>query len=116
MLGGFGGALGKGSLTFVSRSALASGHAESPGLRKHQSARKGNGRIREADKIDNAYVPVREIEVQTYSLRADGHLLSCEPATVLPLAQRDLLCSEVRRAVLGVKAPRRMAAASQSRR
>jgi len=91
MFGAFGGALARGSLTFVSSSALSGGAAESYGLRKHLSAVKGCRTVRKADMVHNAYAPVMEIDAQTYAVRADGQLLTCEPATVLPMAQRYFL-------------------------
>jgi urease subunit alpha len=47
--------------------------------------------IRKANMVHNAYAPTMEIDAQTYSVRADGQLLTCEPAKVLPMAQRYFL-------------------------
>jgi urease subunit alpha len=91
MFGSFGGALARTSLTFVSQAALASGAAESYALRKRLSAVKGCRTVRKADMVHNAYTPVMEIDAQTYAVRADGQLLTCEPASVLPMAQRYFL-------------------------
>jgi urease subunit alpha len=91
MFGSFGGALARTSLTFVSQAALASGAAESYSLRKRLSAVKGCRTVRKADMVHNAYTPVMEIDAQTYAVRADGQLLTCEPASVLPMAQRYFL-------------------------
>ncbi|HEY6134191.1 MAG TPA: urease subunit alpha, partial [Rubrivivax sp.] len=91
MFGSFGGALGKGSLTFVSQASLASGHAESLGLHKRLATVKGNRTVKKAHMVHNAYAPLMEIDAQTYAVRADGQLLTCEPATVLPMAQRYFL-------------------------
>jgi urease subunit alpha len=91
MFGSFGGALARGSLTFVSQAALGSGAAESYGLRKRLSAVKGCRTVKKADMVHNAYTPVMEIDAQTYTVRADGQLLTCEPAKVLPMAQRYFL-------------------------
>ena len=91
MFGSFGGALARTSLTFVSQAALASGAAESYALRKRLSAVKGCRTVRKADMVHNAYTPVMEIDAQTYAVRADGQLLTCEPATELPMAQRYFL-------------------------
>ena len=91
MFGSFGGALANGSLTFLSGVALASGLADRLGLRKTVSAVRGNRTVTKADMVHNAYLPVMEIDPQTYSVRADGQLLTCEPATVLPMAQRYFL-------------------------
>jgi urease subunit alpha len=91
MFGSFGGALARTSLTFVSQAALASGAAESYALRKRLSAVKGCRTVRKVDMVHNGYTPVMEIDAQTYAVRADGQLLTCEPASVLPMAQRYFL-------------------------
>jgi urease subunit alpha len=91
MFGAFGGALARGSLTFVSQAALAGGVAERHGLRKQLSAVKGCRMLSKRDMVHNALTPVMEIDHQTYEVRADGQLLTCEPATVLPMAQRYFL-------------------------
>jgi urease subunit alpha len=91
MFGAFGGALARGSLSFVSQAALAGGSAESLGLHKHLAAVKGCRTATKRDMIHNAYLPAMQIDPQTYEVRADGVLLGCEPATVLPMAQRYFL-------------------------
>ncbi len=91
MFGSFGGALARGSLTFVSQAALASGAVESLGLHKRLAAVKGCRSVKKAHMVHNAYTPKMEIDAQTYSVRADGQLLTCEPATELPMAQRYFL-------------------------
>ncbi len=91
MFGSFGGALSATSLTFLSQSALAAGAAERYGLRKVVSAVKGCRSVKKADMVHNAYAPRMQIDPQTYHVRADGQLLTCEPATVLPMAQRYFL-------------------------
>jgi urease subunit alpha len=91
MFGSFGGALANGSITFVSQAALANGHAESLGLHKRLAAVKGNRGVKKADMVHNHYAPTMEIDAQTYTVHADGVLLTCEPATVLPMAQRYFL-------------------------
>ncbi|PPE67985.1 urease subunit alpha [Caldimonas caldifontis] len=91
MFGSFGGALSATSLTFLSQSALAAGAAERYGLRKEVSAVKGCRSVKKADMVHNAYAPRMQIDPQTYHVRADGQLLTCEPATVLPMAQRYFL-------------------------
>ena len=91
MFGAFGGAVGRGSLTFVSQASLALGTVESLGLHKTISAVKGCRTVRKADMVHNGYTPVMEIDAQTYAVRADGQLLTCEPASVLPMAQRYFL-------------------------
>jgi urease subunit alpha len=61
------------------------------GLSKNLSAVKGIRAVRKQHMVHNSYLPVMEIDAQTYSVRADGQLLTCEPAKVLPLAQRYFL-------------------------
>ena len=91
MFGAFGGAIARGSISFVSQASLANGAAEGYGLHKHLSAIKGCRSVRKHDMVHNAYLPRMEIDAQTYAVRADGELLTCEPATVLPMAQRYFL-------------------------
>jgi urease subunit alpha len=91
MFGSYGGALARTSLTFVSQAALASGAAESYGLHKPLAAVRACRSVRKADMVHNDYLPVMQIDAQTYEVRADGQLLTCEPATVLPMAQRYFL-------------------------
>ena len=64
---------------------------EKIGLRKRLVAVKGTRTIGKADLILNNYQPHIEVDSQTYQVRADGQLLTCKPATVLPLAQRYFL-------------------------
>jgi urease subunit alpha len=91
MFGAFGGAVHKGSLSFVSQAALAAGVKERYGLAKPLAAVKNIRSVRKQHMVHNAYLPVMEINAQTYSVRADGQLLTCEPAVKLPLAQRYFL-------------------------
>jgi urease subunit alpha len=91
MFGSFGGALTHGSLTFVSQASLANGAAAGLGLRRTLAAVKGCRSVRKPDMVHNNYLPVMEIDAQTYSVRADGQLLTCEPAVSLPMAQRYFL-------------------------
>jgi urease subunit alpha len=91
MFGSFAGALARTSITFVSQASLANGVAESYGLHKHLSAVKGCRAVRKMHMVHNHYTPVMQIDAQTYEVRADGQLLTCEPATVLPMAQRYFL-------------------------
>ncbi|MEY4416291.1 MAG: urease subunit alpha, partial [Pseudomonadota bacterium] len=91
MFGAHGRAVGAGSLTFVSRPSMALGHAERLGLSKTLSAVRGCRTLRKADMVHNGYAPVMEIDAQTYQVRADGRLLTCEPAVELPMAQRYFL-------------------------
>ena len=89
MFGSFGGALSAGSLSFVSQGGLAA--AQGYGLKKSLSVVKGCRTVKKTDMVHNAYLPRMEIDAQTYEVRADGQLLTCEPATVLPMAQRYFL-------------------------
>jgi len=91
MFGSFGKALGPTSISFVSQASLANGTAESYGLGKRLVAVKGNRTVTKRDMVHNAYMPVMQIDAQTYQVRADGVLLTCEPATVLPMAQKYFL-------------------------
>ena len=91
MFGAFGGAIAKGSLTFVSQAGLAAGIKEKFGLAKNLVAVKNIRGVRKQHMVHNAYLPKMEIDAQTYAVRADGQLLTCEPATSLPMAQRYFL-------------------------
>jgi urease subunit alpha len=91
MFGSYGGALARTSLTFVSHVALSSGAAEACGLHKQLAVVKGCRGVRKTDMVHNAWLPAMQVDPQTYQVRADGQLLTCEPATVLPMAQRYFL-------------------------
>ncbi|QJC55423.1 Urease subunit alpha 1 [Polaromonas vacuolata] len=91
MFGSFGAALTKGSLSFVSQASLDAGIAQNYGLQKTLSAIKNVRNVRKQHMVHNAYLPKMEIDAQTYAVRADGQLLTCEPATSLPMAQRYFL-------------------------
>ena len=91
MFGAFGGALARGSLTFVSQAGLAAGIGSRFGLKKTLSAVKNIRNIGKRHMIHNDYVPRMEVDAQTYAVRADGHLLTCEPANSLPMTQRYFL-------------------------
>ena len=91
MFGAYGGALAHGSLSFVSRAALDAGIGDAYGLRKPLAAVKNCRTVTKADMLHNAWLPRMQIDAQTYEVRADGELLTCEPASVLPMAQRYFL-------------------------
>ncbi len=91
MFGAFGGAQAATSLTFVSAAAAATDLATRLGLHKRLAAVQGTRSVRKADMLLNDYQPHMEVDPQTYEVRADGQLLTCEPAEVLPLAQRYFL-------------------------
>ena len=91
MFGAFGGALARGSLTFVSQAGLKADIGTRFGLQKTLSAVHNIRAITKRDMVHNHLTPRMEVDAQTYAVRADGELLTCEAATVLPLAQRYFL-------------------------
>ena len=91
MFGAYGGALARGSLTFVSQAGLNAGIKERFGLAKTLTAVKNIRSIRKQHMVHNSYLPKMEIDAQTYTVRADGQLLTCEPAVSLPMTQRYFL-------------------------
>jgi len=91
MFGSFGGSLFHSSLTFVSQAGMAAGVKERFGLQKPVSAVKNIRAVRKQHMIHNSYLPKMEVDAQTYAVRADGQLLTCEPAISLPMAQRYFL-------------------------
>jgi len=91
MFGAFGGACAATALTFVSRVAHERGIAQQLGLSKRIAPVSGTRNVTKKDlKLNNA-TPRMEVDPETYEVRADGELLTCEPASVLPLAQRYFL-------------------------
>ena len=91
MFGSYGGALTRGSLTFVSQAGLAAGIGQRFGLSKTLAAVSGVRGIGKKDMVHNHYLPRMEVDAQTYAVRADGLLLTCEPAISLPMTQRYFL-------------------------
>ncbi len=91
MFGSYGGALTRSSLTFVSQAGMAAGIGQRFGLHKPLVAVKGIRGIGKRDMVHNHYAPRMEVDAQTYAVRADGQLLTCEPAVSLPMAQRYFL-------------------------
>jgi urease subunit alpha len=91
MFGALGGARHATSLTFVSRAALEAGVPRGLGLRKRVSAVRGTRTLRKRDLVLNDALPALEVDPQTYEVRADGELLTCQPAKSLPLTQRYFL-------------------------
>jgi urease subunit alpha len=91
MFGGFGGARHSTSLTFVSQAAFKSGLPARLGLKKTTVAVGGCRKISKRDMVLNDALPKMEVDPETYEVRADGELLACEPAKVLPMAQRYFL-------------------------
>ncbi|AIG04532.1 urease subunit alpha [Pseudomonas fluorescens] len=91
MFASFGSALHATSLTFISQAALAQGLPQALGLKKQIGVVKGCRTVQKTDLIHNDYLPDIEVDPQTYQVKADGVLLWCEPAEVLPMAQRYFL-------------------------
>jgi len=91
MFGALGAARDATCYTFVSKAALDADIKTKIGLNKMIAAVKNTRNIQKKDMILNDYQPNIEVDSQTYEVRADGKLLTCEPAEVLPLAQRYFL-------------------------
>jgi urease subunit alpha len=91
MFGAFGRARHETSISFVSGTALDKGMLDSAGLQSRLVQVKACRTIGKKDMIHNTYQPHMEVDPQTYEVRADGELLTCEPASVLPMAQRYFL-------------------------
>jgi len=90
MFGAFGRGL-KTSVTFVSQAALASGSLDRLGLEKPLLPVENCRSVKKADMVHNHWQPTISVDPQTYEVVADGEHLRCEPATVLPMAQRYFL-------------------------
>ena len=90
MFGSFGGGL-RTAVTFVSQAALANGSLGSLGLAKPLVAVKNVRSVRKTDMVHNGWLPTLEVDPETYEVRADGELLTCQPASELPMAQRYFL-------------------------
>jgi len=91
MFGAYGGGVAATAVTFVSQAALAADLGGLLGLKKRLVAVGNTRTVTKADMIHNAWQPDMSVDPQTYEVRADGELLSCEPAEVLPMAQRYFL-------------------------
>jgi len=91
MFGSFGGATAATSVTFISKAALSVGLPQKLGLQKRAAAVRDCRRIGKKDMIHNDATPKIEVDSETYEVRVDGELIGCDPATVLPLAQRYFL-------------------------
>ncbi|UKP00172.1 urease subunit alpha [Nostoc sp. UHCC 0870] len=91
MFGSFAGAKHATSLTFVSQAALAREIPSQLGLKKSAVAVSGTRQLTKQDMKLNDALPHIEVDPETYEVKADGELLTCEPATVLPMAQRYFL-------------------------
>ena len=88
MFGQYGGAMAQTSVSFISGAAQDSGLRDQLGLAKQTVAVKNTRNIGKTDLILNDALPVVEVNPETYEVRADGELLTCQPAEVLPMAQR----------------------------
>jgi urease subunit alpha len=91
MYGSYGRAVQSTSMTFVSKAALDAGVPGKLGLKKHFAAVKKCRSLSKRDMIHNDALPRIEVDAETYEVRADGVLLTCEAAAVLPMAQRYFL-------------------------
>jgi len=90
MFGAYGGGL-KTSVTFVSQAGLQNPEVQALNLQKPLVAVSGTRTVKKKDMVHNNWMPVIDVDPETYIVRADGMLLTCEPATVLPMAQRYFL-------------------------
>jgi urease subunit alpha len=91
MFGSFGGAMHETSITFLSKHAIEAGIPQAIGLQKRTAAVSNIRQLTKRDLKLNDAMPHMEVDPETYEVRADGELLTCEPATVLPMAQRYFL-------------------------
>ena len=91
MFGGYGAAVHSTSVSFLSRAAVEDGVATRLGLRKMTATVRGCRGLTKAAMVHNGYCPRMEVDPETYEVRADGEPLTCEPARVLPMAQRYFL-------------------------
>ena len=88
MFGAFGRSVENSAVSFVSAAAQEAGIGDALGLAKTTVAVANTRSISKADMVHNAYCPQIEVHPETYEVRADGELLTCEPAAELPMAQR----------------------------
>jgi urease subunit alpha len=91
MFASYGGSRHATSFTFISQAALDAGVPEQLGLKKKIGVVRGCREVQKTDLIHNDYLPTIEVDPQNYQVKADGQLLWCEPADVLPMAQRYFL-------------------------
>ena len=88
MFGAFGRSVEQSAVCFVSQAAQADGIGDKLGLAKQTVAVQNTRNIGKSDLILNTATPKMEVNPETYEVRADGELLTCEPASELPMAQR----------------------------
>ncbi|MEO6271509.1 MAG: urease subunit alpha [Lautropia sp.] len=91
MFGSFGSAMNNACLTFVSKASIMAGIKRRFGLSRQLAAVSGIRKLSKKSMVRNDYTPVMAVDPQTYQVRADGQLLTCEPAASLPMAQRYFL-------------------------
>jgi urease subunit alpha len=91
MFGAYGGACHATSMLFMSQAAIAADVASQLGLKSLIGEVRNCRSVTKNDMVHNSYQPLIEVDSQTYQVRADGRLLVCEPAAVLPMAQRYFL-------------------------
>jgi urease subunit alpha len=91
MFANFGGSLTASSVTFLSQAAVDNGVGDTIGLQKQLIGIAGTRSVKKSDMILNDYTPTMEVDPETYEVRADGELLTCEPAGELAMAQRYFL-------------------------
>jgi urease subunit alpha len=91
MFATFGKALASSCITFMSKASIKAGVPESLGLQRKIEAVKNCREVKKKDMIHNSLQPKVTVDPETYEVRADGELMTCEPAKELPLAQRYFL-------------------------
>ena len=91
MFGSFGGAIAATSVTFVSQAAFAAGIGQRLGLKRKVAPVRGCRKLGKKDLIHNHATPDIQVDPETYEVRVDGRPITCEPARILPLAQRYFL-------------------------
>ena len=91
MFGYFGGSLYKNSVIFVSQAFNQTSLKDQLGINKLTESVVGNRKISKDDMLLNNYTPAIEVDPETYEVKADGKLLTCEPAEILPMSQRYFL-------------------------
>ena len=89
--GAFGRATQATSVSFISKAALQAGVPRKLGLQKKAVAVRNCRKIGKKDMVHNDATPKIEVDPETYEVRVDGELITCEPASVLPMAQRYFL-------------------------
>lgn len=91
MFGSLGKSIGRAGFNFVSGVSLENGNINRLGLSKNSLAVKGCRKVRKKDMVHNSAMPKLEVDPETYTVTADGEVLTCEPLSVVPMAQRYFL-------------------------